>query len=229
MRDTRKTIGYFTEFINEEWERVINFSDRLKDGKVKPERVEVVKSKLLDLKLGIITARYSRGDELSLLEKEYLGLIDEWEEVWEPNYYNKNLKMISLGVLFEADNVFSKEIKNKLMISNVNDWLLNFLLDFRECEQMKQSKELLFPNVFSNLQRAVLEEDTVKLLKKYLCDDWYNEDCGCYDAHKSKQNIYYGYWSFEAGAIAKILNLDDGSLKDVPYYPYDLVHYKNNS
>ncbi|MDD7379168.1 MAG: DUF1911 domain-containing protein [Lachnospiraceae bacterium] len=37
---------------------------------------------------------------------------------------------------------------------------------------------------------------------------------------------YYGYWSFEAGAIAKILNLDDSSLKDVPYYPYDLVHYK---
>ena len=27
-------------------------------------------------------------------------------------------------------------------------------------------------------------------------------------------------------AIAKILNLDDSNLKDVPYYPYDLVHYK---
>ena len=26
--------------------------------------------------------------------------------------------------------------------------------------------------------------------------------------------------------IAKILNLDDSSLKDVAYYPYDLVHYK---
>ena len=25
---------------------------------------------------------------------------------------------------------------------------------------------------------------------------------------------------------AKILNLDDSSLKDVAYYPYDLVHYK---
>ena len=46
------------------------------------------------------------------------------------------------------------------------------------------------------------------------------------DSHKSSENVYYGYWSFEAGAIAKILNLDDSSLKDVPYYPYDLVHYK---
>ncbi len=26
--------------------------------------------------------------------------------------------------------------------------------------------------------------------------------------------------------IVKILGLDDSSLKDVPYYPYDMVHYK---
>ncbi|WP_442969772.1 hypothetical protein, partial [Roseburia sp. AF42-8] len=26
-----------------------------------------------------------------------------------------------------------------------------------------------------------------------------------------------------------MLNLDDSNLKDVPYYPYDLVHYKSNS
>ncbi len=49
---------------------------------------------------------------------------------------------------------------------------------------------------------------------------------GWYDIHKTKEKLYYGYWSFETGAIAKILNLDDSSLKDVSYYPYDLVHYK---
>ena len=70
------------------------------------------------------------------------------------------------------------------------------------------------------------ETDKPRLLEKYLEANWYNEKCDCYEAHKSSQNIYYGYWSFEAGAIAKILNLDDSDLKDVPYYPYDLVHYK---
>ena len=44
--------------------------------------------------------------------------------------------------------------------------------------------------------------------------------------HQGIDGIYYGYWSFEAGAIAKKLHLDDTSLKNVPYYPYDLVHYK---
>ena len=68
-------------------------------------------------------------------------------------------------------------------------------------------------------------------LKEYLEKYWYvgHKNMGWYDIHKAKEKLYYGYWSFEAGAIAKILNLDDSNLKDMPYYPYDLVHYKSNS
>ncbi|KXY58127.1 hypothetical protein AT278_02010 [Bacillus cereus] len=49
-----------------------------------------------------------------------------------------------------------------------------------------------------------------------------------YDAHenKNKNDIYSGYWSFESGAIVKILKLDDSNLKDTSYYPYDMVHYQ---
>lgn len=101
-----------------------------------------------------------------------------------------------------------------------------FLLDSWDNKQTNGDKKLLFPKSFSTLQKVVFAENKVELLKKYLSHDWYNRDCGCYEAHKSKQNIYYGYWSFEAGAISRILSLDDSSLKDVPYYPYDIVHYK---
>ncbi|MDR4190445.1 hypothetical protein COL87_26390 [Bacillus pseudomycoides] len=41
-----------------------------------------------------------------------------------------------------------------------------------------------------------------------------------------RSQIFSGYWSFESGAIAKILNLDDSTLRDTPYYPYDMVHYR---
>ena len=82
------------------------------------------------------------------------------------------------------------------------------------------------PDIFQIMKELVKERDKSDLLEKYLKEDWYNKEYECYEAHKSDQNIYYGYWSFEAGAIAKILNLDDSNLKDVPYYPYDLVHYK---
>lgn len=128
MRDTIKDIKYFTTFINEEQARVKKFSGKLKNGEVKEDRIFPVKSKMHDLKLGILIAGYSKGDELSILEKEYQGLIDDWEEVWEPEYYNKNLKMISLGILFQADSAFAQKVKNMLKSSNINDWLYDFLL-----------------------------------------------------------------------------------------------------
>ena len=79
------------------------------------------------------------------------------------------------------------------------------------------------PDIFQIMKELVKERDKSDLLEKYLKEDWYNKEYECYEAHKSSQNIYYGYWSFEAGAIAKILNLDDSNLKNMPYYPYDLV------
>lgn len=65
-------------------------------------------------------------------------------------------------------------------------------------------------------------------MRDYLANEWYQgqNDTGWYDAHKSKEDIFSGYWSFVSGAIVKILELDDSSLKDTPYYPYDMVHYE---
>lgn len=85
--------------------------------------------------------------------------------------------------------------------------------------------DLIFPKDFSLLQKAAQTHNKREPLQEYLpC--WYREDCGCYEAHKSSQKIYYGYWSFEAGVAAKILNIDDTGMEHMPCYPYDLVHYK---
>src|SRR5699024_11417130 len=35
------------------------------------------------------------------------------------------------------------------------------------------------------------------------------------------------FWGFECVVLAKILGLDDVSLKDNNHYPYDMAHYKN--
>ena len=71
------------------------------------------------------------------------------------------------------------------------------------------------------------KEEALLNLKNYLTKEWYqgHNDTGWYNNHKSSEDIYNGYWSFESGAIAKKLELDDHILKDIPYYPYDMVHY----
>lgn len=185
MRDNIKNIEYFNCFINEDLERVNKFCTKLENGEVKAERIFSIKSKVHDLKLGILIARYSRGDEISLLERDYLRLLDYWEDVWKPEYYNKNLKLISLAVLFKADKVRTMKIRNMLENSNVKDWLFYFLLNSLDGELIDNSQNMFFPDAFYTLQKVVFEENKVELLKKYLSKEWYNEDCGCYEAHKS--------------------------------------------
>ena len=41
-------------------------------------------------------------------------------------------------------------------------------------------------------------------------------------------SIYFGFWSFEAGMITHLLNLDDSSYRDMTFYPKDLVEYARN-
>lgn len=225
MRDKLKNMEYFNNFIDKDLARVNSFYDDIRNGEIKEDRILPVKAWVHNIKIGILIAKYSKGDEISLLEEEYLKLVDDWEEVWDPGYYNKALRMISLAPLFEIDKIHVKRMKDMLRKSDIHDWVFDFILNSLDDEQTDVSEKLLFPKYLSTLQKVVLEENKIELLKKYL-SKWYNGDCGCYGAHKSKQNIYYGYWSFEAGAIAKILNLDDSSLKNAKYYPYDLVHYK---
>jgi hypothetical protein len=63
----------------------------------------------------------------------------------------------------------------------------------------------------------------------YLKNKWYHghRDTAWYNRHKRKNSTYDGYWSFESGAIAKIMGLDDSGWEDLKYYPYDMVHYKD--
>lgn len=63
IRDNLKDMEYFNEFINEDSLRIKKFSDKLKKGEVRSDRIMPVRSKIHDLKLGILIAKYSRGDE----------------------------------------------------------------------------------------------------------------------------------------------------------------------
>ena len=57
---------------------------------------------------------------------------------------------------------------------------------------------------------------------------WYkgSVDSAWYGTHELVNKYqYYGYWCFEAGAIAKRLQLDDNDLQNEQYYPYDMVHF----
>lgn len=85
-----------------------------------------------------------------------------------------------------------------------------------------------FPRPYGFTRKIIEEENSKKaeaLLKEYLTKKWYpgHRDTGWYDLHKENIDNYYGYWSFESGALCKIKGLDYKQLEGLPYFPYDLV------
>lgn len=230
VRDQIKDREYFDLFILEDSNRVKRFTEKLRNGEVKEERILAVKTKIHDLKLGILIAHYSNGEDLIQIKEECSSLFDEWLEVWEPNFYIKNLWLMSLGVLLNIDDTKFDVIRNVLSQSGIEDWLYEVLLNYKKKNLKVMPRKLIFPEIYHQLEDIIYaKENQIDLLKNYIQNDWYtnHKDCGWYDSHKGSQNTYYGYWSFESGAIAKILRLNDEKLKYQNYYPYDLVHFNN--
>ncbi len=79
--------------------------------------------------------------------------------------------------------------------------------------------------------RPIIEDGdhaNVNALKNYLEEKWYKAHSGLiwHNTHSPDSPYpYLGYWSFESAALVKMFNLDDSSLIDVPYYPYDFAHF----
>ncbi|WP_157908965.1 DUF1911 domain-containing protein [Capnocytophaga canimorsus] len=125
----------------------------------------------------------------------------------------------------EKKNAFLKFISKEYS----DDFLINTLVT-----KTYSTKNVLFPKPYAALKEVIdlandnQKEKATQRLKKYLDKEWYkgHSDTGWYNSHKSKHNIYTGYWSFESGALVKILGLDDTLLKDQKYYPYDMVHWQ---
>ncbi len=80
-------------------------------------------------------------------------------------------------------------------------------------------------NVLERIRKKMVDNDARKTY------DWLIEFIltgkkgSWYDTHKCDDDelLYYGYWCFEAAAIAKRLELDDTLIRDNKYYPKDLV------
>lgn len=130
MRDKLKDKQYFAEFIAEDSNRILNLSKKIEMGEVKDTRIIPVKQGILRLKLGIIIAKYSQGDNIEDLKSSFVQIFKEWITIFfSPNAYNENLKMISLGILFNIEQDLLLLVKKKLIENNINDWLYDFLLN----------------------------------------------------------------------------------------------------
>lgn len=232
MRDIVMNEQYFSEYIQEELQRVKKFMDKLEKNEVREDRVYSVKKKIDSIKFGLLIAKYSYGEDIRILEPEFLQLLNDMPMYWKKeSSYVDMVWMMSLAILFDVNEEKFCVLSDLVRQYNYEDALLDFFIKYKEQGVIEKIEgDFIYGFPYDKLGIVVTDNNYAEeRLKEYLEKNWYSghKEMSWYDIHKAKEKLYYGYWSFEAGAIAKILNINDENLKNTPYYPYDLVHYNS--
>ena len=188
---------------------------------------------ILDYQLGNFRAGFSLGKDIEELKKEIEPMIFSMQQCWRKSSgYVQLVWVLSISIMLDIENYKFEKLINLVKTDNPKDYLIDFLIHYRISSWEINSNKFMFKRPYSAVKEIVSLSETDKAkglerLKKYLDKEWYrgHSDTGWYNDHKSEGNMHKGYWSFESGALVKILGLDDSSLKDTQYYPYDMVHW----
>ncbi|MDY7960613.1 PoNi-like cognate immunity protein [Bacillus thuringiensis] len=234
----REGIEYHKEFIEENREDIKSLEEDTKNGiqRYSKDNKSIIEGTYLAnfrYEMEDIRAKYSLGEDVSVIEKDFHNAIYDLENTGSREIgYLSLIWMISLGILLETDKKNIERLKKIVDTKNMNDAVIDFLLCASDIGYTKMTNRYYKENPYAKT-REIIElaqtdkKEASKRLQTYMEKEWFK---GHYDyewENAHKEPGYVGYWSFETAAIVKILGLDDTSLKDNNHYPYDLAHYKN--
>ncbi|MCU5101721.1 PoNi-like cognate immunity protein [Bacillus cereus] len=234
----KKGIELHKKFIEDNREEIRSLEEDEKNGiQRKPkDNISIIEGRYLRNfihEMNDIRAMYSLGEDISTMEVYFYNAMDDLEHTGASKVgYIYMLWIISLGILLETDKKNIERLKKIVDKKNVNDAVIDFLLCASDIGYTKMMNRYYKENPYAKT-REIIElaqtdkKEASKRLQTYMEKEWFR---GHYDyewKNAHKEPGYVGYWSFETAALAKILELDDISLKDNNHYPYDLAHYKN--
>ncbi len=232
LRDKLKSEEYFINFIYSQETDINDYSAMLMNGDVREKQIPFVKESRWRCQFHKLIAEYSLGVPINELKTDFQGLIKQSNECtyWLKGYF-KPISIISLGILLNDAQSLSF-IKERFQQTGEKKWLFDFLLNYGEKPNYLPTEgPLRRLKFYLKLCDALKnDKDATSAISDYL-SDWYR--CQSYEYwygdDKSESDTYFGYWSFEAGALAAILGVDPERLKDKKYFPKDLVDYYNQN
>lgn len=228
-----KLIDFEKKLINEKRNKIKSLMKDTEEGVQRykltnDEVIANIKGTINVLSEEVLVATYTAGYSIEKFKEEYLKYVDSLIPVWQSNSgYDAMLWSLSIGILLDIDEVTFDQLVDLVKKDDPEDYLIDYLIQFRHPE-WKIRINYNFPRPYGFTRKIIEEEKSEKavaLLKEYLTKKWYQ---GCreeswYNLHKENIDNYYGYWSFESGALCKIKCLDYKQLEGLPYFPYDLV------
>ena len=187
-----------------------------------------IRSSICRYQKEVMIATYTAGYSIEDFKCEYIKYVACLQLSWHGNSgYEQMVCALSIGISLEIDEEIFNQLVDLVKKDDPEDYLIDYLIQYRR-PKWRIRLNYNFPRPYG-LTRKIIEEDNsdqaLKLLKEYVTKKWYpgHRDTGWYDLHKENIDNYYGYWSFESGALCKIKGLDYKQLEELPYFPYDLV------
>lgn len=251
VRDNIKDENYFKEFLKTKNELISLNEASIMSGEMSKIKIERAYFRNVGFNIESVIAQYSMGAAISELKDSIKNIISLMPNYWSPkctkventkgeifdiyllNHYETFLHVLSLAYRLEVPDKDFKVLVDIIDRDNISDKLYEFIIKARfsdsklkRVENIKIKKETI--KVYDKLRTSTETEDKLdasKLVKEFLEKSFYHKHMNLYNSHNN-YSLYCGYWSFEAAAVVKIMNLDDSSFIDNQYYPKDLVHQK---
>ena len=225
-----KQLAKYTTRI-EKFNSIIEQSEKNGDEQINPDFY----GRLFDCRVNSIVTMYSMGEKLESIKSDYILTIKVLKKCWTPyGYYVQMLWLLSIAIMLDYGDDIIQELYNMIENNGVKDHIYDILLNYKFSSHREFSKcvfdDIPYHAILDVTSLAQQDKSlAVQRLKKYLAKEWYrgHSDCAWYNDHKYGI-IHDGYWSFESGALVKVLGLDDSILKGQPYYPYDMVHWADS-
>ena len=229
----QKLINFEKEQINEKRNKIKSLMKDTEEGVQRykltnDEVIANIKGTIDVLTEELLVATYTAGYPIEDFKEEYINFVNSLLPVWQSNSgYLQMVRALSIGVLLEIDEEIFDQLVDLVKKDDPEDYLIDYLIQSRHPEWTIRVN-YNFPRPYGFTRKIIEEENSeqaLKLLKEYLVKKWYqgSRDTGWYNLHKTNNRSYYGYWSFESGALCKLKGLDYKELEGLPYFPDDLV------
>ena len=218
LRDKHKDYAYFEKRLNHVQERLKKKTSKTKD--IMKDYLQVHYQFLVLFNEELVKLSYSIGASKEEIFPYYQGVLSNLKLIASEGVpFDLAVNIFSLGVLYsERKEEFLDDLKSIYEQMDHTDGLIEYYMVY-----LFHDKIVPFHSI---LEYQNMIEDTYESVAKAQ-GFWYysHSDAPWYNNYT--KDTYVGYWSFDTAATCKIKGIYDERLKDLEYFPYDLLVQEN--
>ena len=216
LRDKHKDQSYFEKRLDRVQVRLKRKASKSKE--IQKDFLEVHYQFLVQFNEELVKLSYSIGASKEEIFPYYQGILSNLKLIASEGVpFDLAVNIFALGVLYsERKEEFLDDLKAIYEQMDHTDGLIEYYMVY-----LFHDKIVPFHSI---LEYQNMIEDTYESVAKAQ-GFWYysHSDEPWYGTHKYDNRGYDGYWSFDTAATYKIKGIYDERLKDLEYFPYDLL------